>query len=260
MTIELSDIVAISTVTRFRDNPSDKVREHYALQSIAEGIGLGYSIDVVDDGSSEAYLLGCERYGATVHVLPGASFEERTKHGIRKMLERPGKKILSRLEIEKPLMPYIASMAQPIADGVADLVIPHRGDRKEYPREQQAAETLGNVFFQTLTGLPFELDMWGGTRVWKRELSHHFLNYEKGQHEGYWNCYFVPVLWAIQDGARPMSVPINYVHPPEQTALEKSDFSFVKKRVVQLNQITAALEKEWLKKCALPGSANVAYK
>lgn len=256
----LADIVAISTVTLFRDNPSDKVRERYALQSIEEGSKLGYSLDVVDGGSSDPYLRECEKRGATVYVLPDASFEKRTKFGIERMLAREGKQILARLEIEKPLMPHIASMAQPIYEGVADLVVPHRGDRNEYPREQQAAETMGNIVFKTLTGLPHELDMWGGTRVWKKELSRHFLRYEEGQHEGYWNCYFVPVLWAIQEGARTASVPIPYVHPPEQTALERGDFSFVRKRVIQLSQITAALEKEWVKKCPLPGTSNVTYK
>ena len=157
----LSDIVAISTVTLFRNNQSDKIRERYALRSMAEGRELGYSIDVVDGGSSDPYLRECDKLGATVHVLPGTSFEKRTKFGVERMLAREGKQILARLEIEKPLMQHIAAMAQPIYEGRADLVVPHRGERKEYPREQQAAETLGNIFFKTLTGLPFELDMWG---------------------------------------------------------------------------------------------------
>ena len=54
----------------------------------------------------------------------------------------------------------IAKTVEPIADGSADLVVPRRASLASYPLGQQHAESMGNLFWNKLTG--HDLDMWFG--------------------------------------------------------------------------------------------------
>jgi len=247
--------VAITTVTYFRsDSEVDRVRSDLALLSVEEARGLGYAVFIADGGSYDGFSRECESRGANIEVLSGASFAERTRHGIKRGYAA-GAEVLMRLEIEKtPLISQIAKMIAPIYDGDADFVVPHRGDLKSYPPGQRHAERFGDIWFKDLTGLDVELDMWGGTRVWGRELTQYFLDESIDQEypgvEGKpnnWACYFVPVLRIINDGLKVESVPIEFTYSQKQAALEAGDFAFTDKRILQLKYITDALRAEWSK-------------
>lgn len=261
---KLANKVAITTVTYFRsDSEVDRVRSDLALRSIEEAKGLGYAVFIADGGSYDGFLQGCESRGANIEFLPGASFAARTRRGIRKGYDA-GAEVLMRLEIEKtPLISQIAEMIAPIFRGEADFVVPHRGDLESYPPAQRNAERFGDIWFKGLTGLEKELDMWGGTRVWRRDLTQYFLDSSIDQEypgvEGKpnnWACYFVPVLRIINDGLRVESVPIEFTYDQKQAALEGRDFDFTDKRMVQLKYITDALRAEWKKLHPQPSESS----
>ncbi|MBI1972798.1 hypothetical protein HYS50_02225 [Candidatus Woesearchaeota archaeon] len=273
---DLSGKVAISTVTLFRTSPADQIRARLALDSIAQASNLGYSVDMADGGSADEFLREAERRGAIVNALPGKTFGERTRYGVQRGYAA-GRPVLMRLEIEKtPLISQIQTFASPLFTGDADFVVPHRGGSTEdlfhlgYPIAQACAEKFGDRWFKDLTGIPFELDMWGGTRAWRRELSPYFLDAtidtEYPGADGKpnnWACYFVPVARILRDapskGLKIKSVPITFHYPPEQAAIECADPAFTEKRRVQLELITRALYKEWSKTHTPFTSIGVAY-
>ena len=199
--------IGITTVTYFRPNSRvDEVRHSLTLRSLEEASNLEYPVIMIDGGSPDEFLREYEKRGANVEQLPGASFGDRTRLGISKAYER-GHEVIMRLEIEKtPLISQIGRMIKPILDADAHFVVPHRGNLESYPEEQRCAERFGDTWFKALTGLEIELDMWGGTRVWRRDLSHYFLDESiDREYQGAdgkpnnWACYFVPVVKIIKD-------------------------------------------------------------
>ena len=125
------------------------------------------------------------------------------------------------------------------------MVIPPREPLSSSPPEQELAERLGNLAFEYLTGK--NLDMWFGVRAMNGRVLSHFLAY-RGEYGDRWDSIFIPVLRAIRDGLVIASVPVNYVHPTEQTREEVGDIIMLKKRIDQLMNLVPSLEAECRKK------------
>ena len=244
---ELSKNVVITSTTFYKlDNFVDSVREKLARKSIREATKRGYNVIVVDSGSPLETLDFFETCGAKVYKQKETGMGAGRREAIGYANES-GLPIVVWTEPEKS--PYISQLIKtvaPIASGQAEMVIPRRTPitLKSYSN-QQYSELLGNAFFHRLTGL--DLDVWFGPRVWSKNLSHYFLEYQDKIYGDKWDSIFVPLLYIIKNGHKVVSVDVKYVHPQEQTLLEDNDLNFYKKRVEQLDILFKALEAYWKK-------------
>jgi len=243
--------IVIATGTFYLDDGG--VRPRLALQTASEALRHGYIFAVIDGGSSEGFY----RQMVTQDII----FLKEELHG----MGRGRRQLLSYVanlvgdngviiwtEPEKwPLIAELRKATILIQDGTADLVIPGRTDEglSSYPFAQACAERLGNSAFRALTGREF--DMWFGCRVMNRRALDFFLNYQ-GEYGDLWEGMYIPVLRAIKENLRISSVSVNYIHPQEQSAEEEGTYSFIKKRLHQLNNLVPALEHEARKLGFLP--------
>lgn len=242
---ELSDKLAIATTTFYKPNSEiDGLRAEITKNTIRIATELGYEIVVVDGGSSDELLKEFEKLGARIYpqILSGMG---KSRRQAIKEAHNLGREVVAWTEPEKEsYIPEIIKTVIPIIQGSADLVVPKRKLLESYPIAQRYAEALGNAFWRELTG--HDLDMWFGPRTWRRELSDYFLNY-KGEYGDLWDSIFIPVMNAIFDGKKVISVEVKYTHPKEQTEIEEHDLGFYWKRIKQLENLLPSLETHWKK-------------
>jgi len=168
--------------------------------------------------------------------------------------------------------------ASRVYDGSAQIVVPRRLDTlASYPLQQQPGELFQNftvmnaiqhVLRQRGVANPEEkapyLDWCIGPRVISNDVLDRFLNYrgtvtardKEGTPtviEDRWALLFAPVWDAILEGVAVRGVPVNYIHPPEQTELESSSFAYDQKRCTQveaMNKLVMGWVDEKLRKAA----------
>lgn len=239
MEVELSSRVAIATATLYNLNSeSDRVRAELSKKTIKLARKLGYEIVVVDGGSPDKLLREFGNCGAKLHLQKTKGFGNSRREAIW-YASNLGKDVIVWMEPEKaPYIPEIAKTVRPIVNGSADMVVPKRKSLKSYPSMQQSLERAGNLLWEKLTGL--DLDVCFGPKAWRRELSSYFLDYG-GEYGDAWGIIFIPVMDAISDGKRVISVEVDYTHPPEQTKVEEDDLEFHLKRIEQLYLLGNAL-------------------
>ncbi len=244
-TRSISEKVAIATTTLYNpDLESDILRSEIAKSTVRRATNLGYEIIIVDSGSSDELLKDFERYGAKIFSQQKKGMGSGRRQAIKEALDTK-KEVIVWTEPEKEnYISEIVKTAKPIIEGYADLVVPKRKSLKSYPTAQQYAELLGNSFWKRLTG--YDLDMWFGPRTWKKELSPYFLGYS-GEYGDKWDSIFIPVIDAIFDEKKVISVEVKYTHPPKQTEIEEHDLNFYTKRIEQLSNLLNALETHWKK-------------
>lgn len=241
----ISEKVVIATTTSYNpDLESDILRSEIAKSTIRQATSFGYELILVDGGSSDELLKDFERYGAKIFAQQEKGMGSGRRQAIKEALDT-NKEVIAWTEPEKEsYIPEIVKTAKPVIEGYADLVVPKRKSLKSYPTAQQYAEPLGNSFWKRLTG--YDLDMWFGPRTWKKELSHYFLDYN-GEYGDKWDSIFVPVMDAIFDGKKIISVEVKYTHPKKQTEIEEHDLNFYTKRIEQLSNLLNSLETHWKK-------------
>lgn len=241
----VADKLAIATTTCYNPkSESDVIRAGLATNTIERAVEHGYKIVVVDGGSSDEVLREFERRGAAIFIEKTLSMGAGRRWAIQEAYNT-GREVVAWMEPEKEsYVPEIHKTVIPILKGEADMVIPCRGPLESYPTAQQYAEPLGNSFWEALTG--YRLDVWSGPRTWRRELSDYFLRYS-GEYGDKWDSIFIPVMDAIKDDKKVISVDVKYVHPKSQTDLENADATFHIKRVEQLQNIMRALQMHWMK-------------
>ena len=240
-----SSKTAIATTTFYNPNSKgDTIRAENTIEAIKTANELGYKIIVVDGGSPDELLKNFEKYGATLYPQESKGMGAGRRQAIKEAFNTE-REIIAWTEPEK--VSYILELVKtvrPILNNSADLVVPKRRSLKSYPLIQQYTELSGNLFFKNLTG--YELDMWIGPRTWRRELSDYFLDYN-GEYGDKWDSIFIPVLNAIANGERVISVNVNYTHPKKQTQIEENNLEFDKKRINQLATLTSAMQTHWEK-------------
>jgi glycosyltransferase involved in cell wall biosynthesis len=241
--INIAAKIAIATTTFYRpDSESDKYRAELAGKLVARSVELGHEIIVVDGGSSEELLRSFERFGARVYLQTSKSMGAGRRQAIKEAQDT-GREVIAWTEPEKAgYIDDIVKTAEPILAGAADLIVPRRKEMYSYPTAQQNAEPLGNSFWKALTGR--DLDVWFGSRTWRRDVSDYFLDY-CGEYGDKWDSIFIPVLDMILDGKRVGEVQVDYTHPPKQREIEDRTLDFYWKRIEQLTNLMGALEKHW---------------
>lgn len=244
----LEQITAIATTTFYKPgSENDAMRAELAKKTVRNAAALGYHIVIVDGGSSDEFLKEISSYGLDVHlhIEPKMGLGESRRHAIS-LAMKLGKYAIAWVEPEKAdYIHSIADTVRPIDERVADIVVPRRASLASYPLGQQYAESMGNLFWNKLTG--HDLDMWFGPRTFRRDISAYFTDY-KGEYGDKWDSIFIPVMDVITDGKVVKSVTVDYTHPAEQTAFEEQDLSLYWKRVKQLENLLPALETHWKKK------------
>ena len=242
---EITEKIVIATTTFYNpNNSSDNYRSNLAKKTIKNATDLGYKIIVVDGGSSEKILREFEKYGAQIYSQTSNGMGNSRRQAITEAYSS-GKEIIAWMEPEKNnYINKIIDTAIPILNNSAEIVIPKRKSLKSYPLYQQYAERFGNEFWKELTGT--NLDMWFGPRTWRKESSNYFLN-NSSTNNNCWDSIFIPIMNAIIDNKKVISVEIDYTHPKKQTELEEHNLIFYKKRLEQLENLIPALETYWNK-------------
>lgn len=234
--------IAIATSTFY--NPKDEIdrsRMNLAINTVREARDLGYQVVVVDGGSSNEFLDQLSRFGAHIEMEKERGMGKGRRQAIA--IASDLGEIVSWTEPEKqPYISQIQKVVQPILTGEANIVIPARKSLESYPTSQQHAENFGNSFFYELTG--HKLDVWIGPRVFGREDTHYFTDYN-GEYGDKWDSIFIPVLNAIHDGRKVIGKEIDYVHPVDQKRLEEGNVKYTIKRLDQLNNLVTSMRAHW---------------
>ncbi len=236
-------IVATSTLYR-EDNVTDKIRAKLALKTIKKARKDGYEIIVVDTGNWIELRKRFEKSGAIVIEDKSETMGASRREAFREACNRNAD-IIIWMEPEKhDFIRSIKECVKPIIENKADIVIPKRKSVKSYPLAQQLIEPFANLFWKELT--KSDLDMWFGVRIFRREVSHYFLEY-RGEYGDKWDSLFIPIINALAKKKKIVSIEINYKHDKSQTKDEEHSIDFYKKRVEQLNTLLITCEGHWRK-------------
>ncbi len=237
--------IAIVTSTLFKHvSKGDMLRADLALRAASEAKDLLIKVISVDGGSDLTFNRALKDQGVEVIVQRGSTMGAARREAIEHAVNS-GFTTIVYTELEKKgFIPDIPKLCQPIEEGQASIVIPHRKDLSSYPEFQQHVESLGNEFWRELTGL--KLDLFFGPRIFSSRVAGYFLNY-KGEYGDTWDSIFIPILRAFLNKETICSSPTSFNYPENQKVHEAGSFIYLKKRITQLSQITKALEDEWNK-------------
>lgn len=239
---EVGKVVIATTVF---GNKADGVREGIAINTTKALILLGYPVVIAYGGPSKELRQTLDDLGAIVlDEAPGEKMGVGRRQALGKAAEIAGTDgVVIWMEPEKlGLVPFIEKMADPILRGGTDLVIPRRASMEAYPQEQIHAEWVGNKIFNSIVGKG-NYDIWFGPFAANRKALRYFLEY-KGTYGDRWDAILVPRLEVIKDGLKVDDVPVNYIHPSEQTREEEGNLGFMHKRVIQLSALADAFMEE----------------
>jgi hypothetical protein len=233
-------ILLSSTLYR-AEFPAERARAAAALCSLRAARQQRLPVVLVDAGSDADFLLQARMLGAEVAPQQGGTLGAARRQAIRMALQTDAQ-LLVYTELEKDsflqCLPKILA-AIPNASGV--FLIPARESLHSYPAFQAQSEQRLNRVFKELTGLP--LDVAFGPRIWSRELSKYFLDYQ-GEYGDSWEFLFIPLLRALAEAVTLSSCSIDYTNPPDQSAAEQHSSQYFIKRQLQCDSITAALRAE----------------
>ena len=263
--------IAVATTTYYRNwypgnltvnHLADKVRGDLALNAITKLTEAGFTLAVVDGGSSGHFLTSLTQTGAVPipETERGMSGSRRQAFKAASLL--PGVKAVAWMEAEKvSYTTQISKAAQSILSGEADIVIPSR-DRNAfdtYPDFQAEYEQKANQIFNRLLSVrglisPDEnFDTWFGPRIFKNTpellelFSRRYVFAKNGKPaqevidpEKWPNALFLPLVNGFNEGFRIVTEEVEYNHPAEQTRAESDDDLMRIKRHEQFVSILTA--------------------
>ena len=249
----------------YPNNPVDFIRGDLGLQMIERSLERGYKVSVVEDGLSGEFKVRLgelkEQYNGSLFVSEGgggmASGRRKT---LRVCNDQLGTLYNFWVEPEKaPLVDSFMNMASQLAKG-ADVVVPRRGRAafRFYPPRQAYWEQKGNDRFNRQlerAGLLPEgefFDVWFGPKAYINQAGVRKLFQTKWEFQGpkhKWQetlnpekwapSVMIPVVLALLDGLKVVSVDVDYKHPAEQRRIETSYRTLFEqsKRVLQYSNL-----------------------
>jgi len=234
--------IVVATTTFYPlDSESSKIRACLAIDLMKKVKEKGYPLVVAEDGSSSEFL-NLLKENNVEYVF---QTEKGLGAGKRLAISEACKlgDIILLLEPEKsPLIDFAEDLCKPLLSGEADLVIPKRKSLSSYPLFQQKSETLLNDFWKNVTGTDLDIDF--GPRVMTKETAQYFLSYN-GTFGDRWESIFLPVIDAIRDNKKVLSVEVDYIHPKVQRENEEENIDFDLKRVDQLATLSNVIHTYW---------------
>lgn len=262
-------------------SPAAELRAGLAYRFCKKASELGYKTIVVDGNSDAGWRQQIRSLDNVVLLDQKERGFGPGRREAYVTAANEGRRVIAACEPEKhPLIRHdtdghspLAVAAYPVYAGIADGTVPRRIDGlASYPAQQCVEEvaanlTVFNLFKEVVKRhnlairVPY-LDQQIGPRIFSKDMMPYFLNYpgyievtervktdagEKEELKRYahdmWESHFVPFWEMIRDGKRVHGVPVDYVHPPEQTALESSDVAMDLKRIDQLVAVSKAAER-----------------
>ncbi len=269
-------VIGLATDTWYRyfgnHDTVDHLRGTMAHQMLFAAWEKGYRFAVVDGGSSVEFVSKIQEKGIQVFPQVQRGMSAGRQQGYQHLHEMGGIELFVRIEAEKVSFvrdDCVAIAGQPILRGTADLVVPARSAEgwASLPPDQADSEHAANAEccamlrqWGLLKPADPDLDLFFGPRLFNRKAHPLFMQKHEWmrstsidwhalvQPGQYVDALFYPVAYALKQGLRVQSVPVPYLHPPEQTAYEMGKVDFQHKRDQQRSSIVAgfrALGELW---------------
>ena len=257
--------VAIATITYFPKwykgtlrsiKHTDKVRGDLALETCRNAAILDYQMVASDGGSSKTFtkeLSGIN--GIFVIKKRNKKRSPGKRMSIRVASKLAGIKVIVILEVEKVSMitKCIIQIAEPIINGLADVVVPKREQnlfKSTYPEYMFESEMEGNKIYNeilranNLLNPSLEsLDMFFGPRAFRNDKKiialfmrkYHILSSEYFDSEEWSNTLYFPIALALKKNYRVQSVTVPFAYPNTQRDNEEKGERelFLEKRKAQ---------------------------
>lgn len=247
---------------------SDKVRGDLALRMLSEARGKGFQLVVVDGVNNQRFKEALRRID--INPLPeiDKGMSASRQQGFREAHILEGVKVICWLEPEKVSISRdcLPEAVIPILKGETDIVVPKRNEdlfKETYPDYQVRFEQDSNRIWNAILrkyGLRSksdpDLDVWFGPKFFRNDpailsiftdkysfepnpdLVHHKII----KPELWPNVISFPIIVALHNGFRVLSLEVPYKHPAEQTTLEQSSDEFRRRREVQQRNIILSSE------------------
>ena len=242
----------IVTTTRTQDPGSD-YRFQLVRQMCQTGKAFNYPICIVDGSpdheTAKELLLAAGASIVELQHTPGMGASRRQCLALG-LAEAGESGVMAWFEPEKVAMiPCLEGCIAMVRHGY-DIVVTWRNRLfADYPPYQALSEARANQEMAEVTGL--NLDLMSGPRIMSRRGAELLASYT-GQsrvdpnvlYNDDWGIIFVPILWALKDGLKVGSCPVEYVHPQIQTALESRMPAMDRRRDVQRTELVAAMRQE----------------
>ncbi len=211
-------------------------------RTIQKAIAAGFVVVVVDGGSSEQLTEEYKLLGAVVSASKELGMGKQRREAI-KIADSLSDNVVIWMEPEKEsFIDQISHTTQLLIAGEAEMVIPKRSELESYPSFQRLSEQLGNLFWKEVTCS--DLDIYFGPRAWTKDLTRYFLEYD-GEFGDTYDSINIPVMNALHDDKKVVSVEVDYAHPLEQTQEEEGSVEFNRKRLKQLEVISNFIDIYW---------------
>lgn len=248
----------------------EKVRGDLAIETITSGSERGAKVIVVDGLNIRPFRQALERKnilifdqtekGMSPSRQQGFKIIQDTTDNIAFLWTEPEK--VSLVKRHEDGADCLEPLMLPIFQNLAEMTIPCRDDSAfaTYPDYQVDDERESNRLFNDLLRaegilLPGQesLDAWIGPRGWHRDITRLFLRKYRStdpdanlvKPEEYSNALFIPIIAALVEGERVLSVQVPYRHPEKQKAIEQDSPEFRAKRKYQQASILETT-KEYL--------------
>eukprot|EP01006_Ploeotia_vitrea_P031164 TRINITY_DN63453_c0_g1_i1.p2 TRINITY_DN63453_c0_g1~~TRINITY_DN63453_c0_g1_i1.p2 ORF type:complete len:303 (-),score=43.29 TRINITY_DN63453_c0_g1_i1:1113-2021(-) len=252
-----STAVVVFTATMYKG--VDDLRMQLAIDLCSTAQKFHIRLVVVDGSPPDVQaVLGkhCRNLFTQKTQSRGGAIREAITHCLQL---NPKPTILLWQEPEKvDLLRFHSSIAEPILNSKADIVMPRRSTHAlstYYPPEQYHSESFGNLLLDeyALRYIHNNVSLKDATPVdwlfgpfaFNVKLANHWLDYN-GTH---WNAQLVPIINALQvvdTTNRLQSVEVEYRHSAKQKAEETGSIAFTEKRLMQLRLLVADLKEAWV--------------
>lgn len=233
----------IATITDVSFNkPHKKVRAACTLKTFEIAKQKGIQVVAIDAGSPAEYIEQMKQNDVIVipQKKPGMGNAQRQALRAASDLASPNSSIVWTESEKYPLIPLLHEPISIRNHSNYDLVMLRRTSLESYPPEQAMSYKLIALAAKYLMGIDNDFG-WGPT-ILSRKAVDYYTSYESTYGDS-WDAIHCPKLHIIKDGLPWTILPVDYEHPPEQTAAETGMTMFMK-RIEQAQQLVGAMAEE----------------
>lgn len=242
----------------------DKERGDLAIKTICAGADRGANLVVVDGVNNRPFREALQRRNVHIYDEADKGISPSRQQGFRIAHSMPDGLVNLWTEPEKVSIveDCLAQLMSPVFRGQADMTIPFRDDEAfaTYPDFQADDERESNRLWNNLLTAEGILppghdgyDAWVGPRGWHRDITGLFLKRYKTtdpaanlvKPDEYCNAIFFPIIAALVEGKKVLSVQVPYRHPEIQKATEQNSPEFRARKNAN-NAIILETTKEYL--------------